>query len=127
MVRIVDAYISNVARAAMTAQLGEDRALRLVPESGEEAASLQRMRTIAGLIGVDLELLRTDKVPGPADVRTLVTGIQQRLTGVDERAGRILQRSSAQEFLMDIQWGLSQHAVARGIKLMNGLFLSSSD
>jgi aarF domain-containing kinase len=127
MVRIVDAYISNVARAAMTAQLGEDRALRLVPESGEEAASLQRMRTIAGLIGVDLELLRTDKVPGPADVRMLVTGIQQRLTGVDERAGRILQRSSAQEFLMDIQWGLSQHAVARGIKLMNGLFLSSSD
>ena len=60
-------------------------------------------------------------------MRTLVTGIQQRLTGVDERAGRILQRSSAQEFLMDIQWGLSQHAVARGIKLMNGLFLSSSD
>ena len=125
MVRIVDAYISNVARTAMTAQLGEERALRLVPESGEEAASLQRMRTIAGLIGVDLELLRTDKVPGPADVRTLVTGIQQRLTGVDERAGRILRRSSAQEFLMDIQWGLSQHAVARGIKLMNGLFVSS--
>lgn len=121
VVRIVDAYITNVARTALAAQLGEEPARRLVPESGEEAASMQRMRTIMGLLNVNADLLRTDKVPGPADVRALVDGMQQRLAGADQRVGRLLERAAAREFVIDVQLGLGQHAMARGIKLMNGL------
>ena len=82
---------------------------------------MQRMHTIMGLLNVNADLLRTDKVPGPADVRALVDGMQQRLAGADQRVGRLLERAAAREFVIDVQLGLGQHAMARGIKLMNGL------
>ena len=121
VVRIVDAYIASTARRALTRQIGEERALQLVPETNEEAVSIQRMRTVMGLLDADEELLRSDRVPGPAEVRALVEGIQERLRGADSRVGRLLAKASAREFVLDIQFGLGQHALARGIKLFNGL------
>jgi len=121
VVRIVDAYIASTARSALTGQLGKDRALQLVPESNEESVSIQRMRTLMGLLDVDEEAMRMDRVPGPSEVRALVDGIQERLRGADQRIARLLEKASTREFVLDIQFGLGQHALARGIKLVNGL------
>jgi hypothetical protein len=54
-------------------------------------------------------------------VRALVDGIQERLRGADQRIARLLEKASTREFVLDIQFGLGQHALARGIKLVNGL------
>lgn len=122
VVRIVDAYVASMARTALSGQLGEERAFRLVPESSEEAASIQRMRTLLGLLDINEEVLSVDKVPGPSEVRALLDRIQERLRGSDGRAGQLLEKASTREFVLDIQLGLGQHALARGIKLLNGVW-----
>jgi len=125
VVRIVDAYIASVARSALIGQFGEERALQLVPETNEEAVSIQRVRALMGMLDMDEDVLRMDQslaVPGPLEMRGLLESVQERLRGSDRRVAQLLEKASTREFMLDIQFGLGQHAFARGIKLVNGMW-----
>lgn len=125
VVRLIDSYISGVARNVLSDRIGHEQALRLVPESGEESQARERVQMLMPVLSsldTNLEdLLPTSRVPGPSDVISLVSQVRSTIQTSDPRLRRILDRPGTQEFLVDVQFGLMQHAMARSIKLLTAL------
>lgn len=122
IVRLIDAYISNIARQVITNRLGESQANKFVPVTREEAQARDRMQALMPLVsrlnGNLEDVLPTSRVPGPSDIVSLISRIQETLRSSDPRLRKIIDKPGTQEMVVDVQFGLMQHAMARSIKLM---------
>lgn len=122
IVRLVDSYISNAVRTSLVDRVGNEQAQKLVPETSEESEALERLSLLAPLIsqgGDDLEglLPNSGAIPGPGDIVSFVGRVRSNLQSADPQIRRLLQKPGMQDLIVDVQWGLVQHALARGIKL----------
>lgn len=122
IVRLVDAYMSNIARQALSSRIGESEANKLVPVTREETQARDRMETLlplfARLDGDLNNVLSTSDIPGPSEIAFLIRKLQQTLRSSDPRLRKLMEKPGTQEMIVDIQFGLMQHAMARSIKLM---------
>lgn len=122
IVRLVDAYISNIARQVIGGRVGESRANKLVPVTKEEIQARERIETLMPLVsrldGDFSDLLPVSSIPGPSEISVVLGKVQQALQSSDPRLRKLIEKPGAQEMLADIQFGLVQHAMARSIKLI---------
>jgi len=122
IVRLVDSYISHAVRKSLVDRVGSEQAQKLVPETGEESEARERLSLLAPLLsqgGNELEVLlpSSGAVPGPGDIASFIGGVRSSLQSADPQIRRLLQKPGMQDLIVDVQWGLVQHALARSIKL----------
>jgi len=125
IVRLVDAYISNIARQVISNRIGEFRAKQLVPITREETQARDRIEALLPLFsrldGDINNLLPVSGIPGPSDIASTINRVQRTLQSSDPRIRKLIEKPGTQEMIVDIQFGLLQHAMARSIKLMASL------
>ena len=126
IVRLVDSFITERAREVASQQFGRDQALEFIPETPEEVEARKRGLLVLPLLtnlmeratgtSVDALFSRFDGF-NPTDIASAFRRIRRLLGSAEPRFQSIFQRSGAQELLVDVQLGLVQRAIARGIKL----------
>ena len=126
------AHHTATARRQLSSPPGSaELASRLVPLHPGEATSAARAALLWRALsrGVEGRALPLPSPPaaGPlgvlGDPLALVRWVQELQGAAGEAAPRmqaLLARPGAQELLADVQWGLTQRAAARGIKLLAG-------
>jgi predicted unusual protein kinase regulating ubiquinone biosynthesis (AarF/ABC1/UbiB family) len=122
IVRLVDSYISNAVRKSLVDRVGSEQAQKLVPETSEESEALERLSLLAPLVSQrvdDLEglLPTSNAVSGPGDIVSFMGRVRSSFQSADPQIRRLLQKPGMQDLIVDVQWGLVQRALARGIKL----------
>ena len=126
-VRQIDSLLTERTRAILSSNLREDQVFALVPEAPEEQESRRRANVLLSSIAA---LTRStdrasDLAPGdirtPSDVIRWINGIRRTLSSAGPEIRSILAKPGSQELLVDIQIGLVQRVVARGIKMAAGM------
>eukprot|EP00890_Picochlorum_soloecismus_P001229 jgi/Picsp_1/2106/NSC_05571-R1_uncharacterized aarf domain-containing protein kinase chloroplastic-like len=126
VVRLIDSFIVERAREVASRQFGRDQALEFIPETSEEVEARKRGLLVLPLLSnlmeratgtpLDTSFARFDGF-NPTDIASAFRMLRKVLSSVEPRFQSIFQRSGAQELLVDVQLGLVQRAIARGIKL----------
>lgn len=126
IVRLVDSLIAERAREVASQQFGRDRALQYIPQTPEEIEARKRGLLVLPLVSNLMEratgtqidaLFARFNVSNPTDIVSAFRRLRKVLDSAEPQFQSIFQRSGAQELLVDVQLGLVQRAIARGIKL----------
>lgn len=135
LVRLVDAIAAQATRDAVLRASGgnEELANRLVPGTVEEGRSRRRAKAIWGMLtagagpqggSLPLPTLPVGQgpfgLPGPGEARQLVEQIRSTLAATGPQVQALFEKPGAQELLLEVQAGLAQRIVARGVKMVAG-------
>lgn len=130
LVRLVDATMTAAVRRQLEERTGSaSLAARLVPRQQEEDVSVERAELLWSVLtsragqAVPMPQLSAGLfgLPGPSEVQRYISQLQAVLSESAPRLQTVFEKPGAQELLADLQWGLLQRFMARGVKFMAGI------